>query len=112
MNPGGPVEEIGSTVRSVVHVLESQPMALAMILSNFLLLGYLWYAAIENNRQRAELGRLIFKEHSETRDLLAKCIIPDKTRGGGSPAPRWIGEKPPPTDGDPEKPTGPSSPSD
>jgi hypothetical protein len=112
MNPGGPVEEIGSTVRSVVHVLESQPMALAMILSNFLLLGYLWYAAIENNRQRAELGRLIFKEHSETRDLLAKCIIPDKTRGGGGePSPRWIGDKPPPVD-EPPKPAAPSSPSE
>lgn len=77
MNPG-PVEELGQTARSVVHVLESQPLALAMIICNFALLGYLWYAGVENNRQRAELGRAVFNDHRETMALLAKCVVPEK----------------------------------
>jgi len=76
MNPGV-TEEVGSTARSVIHVLESQPLSLAMIISNFALLAFLWYTGAENNKQRAELGRAIFQEHKETRELLAKCIVPE-----------------------------------
>jgi len=77
MNPGL-TEEVGKTVRGIVHVLESQPLALAMIISNFLLLGFVWYATVENNRQRAKLGEAVFHAESETRQLLARCVVPER----------------------------------
>ena len=82
MNPGA-VEEIGKTARGVVRILDSQPMAVAMIVSNFILLGYLFYSGIENNKMwernnehRVEIGKLIIQAHHETELLLARCVVP------------------------------------
>jgi hypothetical protein len=74
----GVTEEIGETARSIIKVLDAQPFALAMIVTNLILLGYLWFTQIENNRawtqnneQRAELGRLVLKSAQETQQLFA-----------------------------------------
>ena len=74
MTPG-PIEEAGQTARSLIGALSSQPFALAMIVSNFLLLGFVWYSQIENNRQRAQLGQAVFDLTKETNELIAKCGV-------------------------------------
>lgn len=82
MNPGIG-HETGETVRSIVSVLGSQPMALGMIVSNFVMLGFLFYAQAQNheawadnNARRAELGNAVLKYSQDTNALLAKCVVP------------------------------------
>src|SRR5215831_20314618 len=80
MNPGGPVEEIGSTARSVIHVLESQPLSLAMILTNIALLVFLFYSQNQFYGQRQELSKYFLESEREVREILSRCIVPG--RGG------------------------------
>ncbi len=42
MNPG-PVEEAGKVASGFMDAMKSQPLALAMTVTNFLLLGLFWY---------------------------------------------------------------------
>ena len=87
MNPGI-TEEVGSTARSVIKVLESQPLALAMILSNFLLLGFVWYSNAENNshwtrenEQRAKNAQNFANYARDTSVLLSRCVVPSEKEG-------------------------------
>jgi len=84
VNPGV-TEEAGLTARSLISVLGSQPLALAMIVSNFLLLAFVWYSDIENNRawqvanaQRSENARMFAEYAQQTNTLLAKCVVPEQ----------------------------------
>jgi len=79
----GPIEEVGQTARSIVGALSSQPLALAMILSNLLLLGFVWYSQIENNRawskeneQRSVNAKNFADFAQRTNELLARCVVP------------------------------------
>jgi hypothetical protein len=40
MNPGGPVEEAGSTARSLIGSLASTPMILALVVFNLFYIGF------------------------------------------------------------------------
>jgi len=82
MNPGI-VEETGQTARSVIDALKSQPMTITMILSNLLLLGFIWYSQVENNRAWSEenvqrsINAKNFVEYAQrTNELLARCVVP------------------------------------
>jgi len=83
MSPGA-VEEAGQTARSIITALASQPMSLAMILSNIALLAFVWYSDIENNKawraeneQRSANAVQFVQFAKDTNALLAKCVVPD-----------------------------------
>jgi hypothetical protein len=84
VNPGV-VEEGGQTLRAIIGALSSQPFAIAMILSNFLLLAFIWYMQTENNKawehfnaSRIDAGKVILQYAENTNALLAKCVVPQQ----------------------------------
>lgn len=73
------------TLRTLLGGLVSEPVAIVMIVSNLMLLGYVWYTAVENhqawaenNARRAELGREVLAYAARTNDLLSRCVVPEK----------------------------------
>lgn len=51
MNPGGPVEEVGQTARSLITGLSSTPMVLAVLVFNLFYIGATGYIFLERNKR-------------------------------------------------------------
>jgi len=77
MNPGA-LEEAGKFANSVASALGSQPLALAMILTNVCLLVFLFYSQNQFYDQRQELSKKFLDEVHFTMELVSKCIVPEK----------------------------------
>jgi len=75
MNPGA-LEEAGKFANSVASALGSQPMSLAMILTNIALLLFLFYSQNQFFHQRQELSKTMVEEFHHTQDLLSRCVVP------------------------------------
>jgi len=75
MNPGA-LEEAGKFANSVANALGSQPMALAMILTNICLLVFLFYSQNQFYNQRQALTEKMVDEFRHTQELLSKCVVP------------------------------------
>ena len=54
--------------------MKSQPLALALVVMNFALLGYLIWQSHEFVQQRAKLSELLATDKSKTDALLANCV--------------------------------------
>jgi hypothetical protein len=61
------LEEGARTARSFVDALKSQPLALALVVMNFVLLAYLFYSGHQTAVLRNDYLR-------ETQQILAKCV--------------------------------------
>lgn len=77
MNPGGIPEEVGKTTRSFFDVLKDQPLSLALVLMNFLLVAYLFYSGSQTLYQRQETSKLIIEWSKETDKILGSCASID-----------------------------------
>jgi len=58
---------------SVVDSLKSQPLALAMVLMNLGLLGFLYYSGVVAHSERAEEMKLMYENRATVAKLLAEC---------------------------------------
>jgi hypothetical protein len=72
MIPG--VEEVGRTTRSFMDALKDQPLSLALVVMNFLLVAYLFYSGSSITSSRAETTRMIVAWQKETDTLMANCV--------------------------------------
>jgi len=77
MSPGA-LEEAGKFANSVANALGSQPMTLAMIVTNIMLLVFLFYSQNQFYNQRQELSLQFLASEKEVRTMLAQCIVPEK----------------------------------
>lgn len=64
-------------VDNFMKVLGDQPLSLALVLMNFLLLYFLFKQGNEQLKQRQETMTLIVKWQEATQDLLANCVSKD-----------------------------------
>lgn len=71
------VHEAGETARSFFQVMGTQPLALALIISNFALIGYLYYEGANVNAQRKAELELLYSNRREVAILLARCHWPE-----------------------------------
>jgi cytochrome c oxidase assembly factor CtaG len=65
----GPAQIAGS----FVDALKGQPLSLALVVMNILLLGYLYYAGIVAHSERQEEMKLLYQNRSEMAQLLYQC---------------------------------------
>lgn len=79
MNPGVS-EEVGKTARGIVQVMESQPLSLALVLMNVLLVAYLFYSGSQMLSQRQEASKMIMDWSSRTDVLLGNCVSLEVTK--------------------------------
>lgn len=75
MNPG-PVEEVGKAGGIFMSIMKDQPLSLALVIMNvaLLILFYIIMQAVTKTREREV--NLMYEDHKEVRELLAKCVIP------------------------------------
>lgn len=77
MNPG-PVEEIGQATNAFMKIMHNEPLSLALVVMNVLLLGLFFYVIQTATAVRhAEMER-IFAAQQETQKLLFQCVPVDR----------------------------------
>ena len=74
MDPTGIARETGETTRTFFTALKDQPLSLALVVMNFVLLFYLFYSGASITTQRNETTRMIVAWQKETDTLMANCV--------------------------------------
>lgn len=67
----GAVEEGGKVASGIIESLKAQPALLAMILSNIMLLVFLFYAQRQFFNERATF----LESEKQVRDILSRCVV-------------------------------------
>lgn len=80
----GAIEEGGKAASGIIDALKSQPSTLAMIVISFALLGYTFYEGSRFHQSREVMMKIFLEQQREVQQLLAKCIVPDKTAAPSS----------------------------
>lgn len=63
----------GEAASGVVGALKEQPALLSMIVSNLLLIGFLYYTGVVAHQERQVEVKLMYENRSEMAKLLAAC---------------------------------------
>lgn len=75
MNPIA--EEVGKASHTFMDIMRQQPLSLALVVMNMLLLGFLWYSNSIQLSQRKETVDLIVGWQREADKLMADCVSKD-----------------------------------
>ena len=78
MIPGA--EEVGKTTRSFFDALKEQPLSLALVVMNFLLVAFLFYSGGQQLAQRQQTTDIIIQWQKQTDQLMANCVSQDVTK--------------------------------
>jgi hypothetical protein len=74
MNPGSVPEEVGKQVTGFMQVMREQPLSLALVVMNFLIVAYLFYSGAQQLSQRKEMAEMIVTWSKDTDKILASCV--------------------------------------
>lgn len=69
-------EQVAKAAGGFFEAMRSQPMALALVVSNFALIGYLYYEGSSLNAERKAERELLYQNRREVAVLLARCNWP------------------------------------
>jgi hypothetical protein len=69
-----PIEEAGKTARSFFDALKDQPLSIALVIMNFLLIVYLFYSGSTVTSQRQDTTKMIIGWQERTDQLMASCV--------------------------------------
>jgi hypothetical protein len=80
VNPG-PIEEAGATARGIVDALKAQPAVLALIVANFALLFFIYYALQSSAQSRDKLVGQVLSNSNAIHTMLQQRSVscPDPT---------------------------------
>lgn len=92
----GVSEEAGSTARSFVAAMGSNPVMLGMVVIVLAMIGLLWVVLRFAQEARKTEFELIFTAQKEVQQILASCVVPNRTG-----APSWLPLGNPPVDWSP-----------
>jgi len=67
----------GKQLGVFMGIMREQPLSLALVVMNFVLLGYLFYSGSSSLTQRQETTGLIVKWQQDTDRLMASCVSGD-----------------------------------
>ena len=96
MSPGGAVEETAKVATGIVDALKAQPAVLALSLAQIAMLVFMFYALFKAAEFRNDLIKQQFEFAHKTTELLARCIVPQRSVYPSEPA-KPLGEVPEPT---------------
>jgi hypothetical protein len=74
---GGVTAEVGKQVSGFMTVMREQPLSLALVVMNFLLVAFLFYSNSQVLKQREDALNQIVKWQSQTDNLMANCVSKD-----------------------------------
>jgi hypothetical protein len=72
-----PESERGKQLGAFLGIMREQPLSLALVVMNFVLLGYLFYSGSSAMSQRQETTGMIVKWQQDTDRLMASCVSAD-----------------------------------
>jgi hypothetical protein len=75
----GVTEEAGKVTESFIDALKKEPLSLALVLMNLALLVFFWVVLSTVAEQRKNEIGMLYADHKEVRDLLAKCVVPSRS---------------------------------
>ena len=81
MNPG-PIESAEHVAGGIIDALKAQPAVLALSLAQIAMLVFLFYAMSKAAEFRDSMLKSQFEYQHKVADLLAKCVVPDRTNAG------------------------------
>lgn len=67
------LEEGGKAARTFIEVMKNEPLVLALVVMNLLLLGFLYYGGAQAHAERQAEMRMMYENRSEIAKLLAAC---------------------------------------
>jgi len=67
----------GEAAKSFIDAMKGNPMALALVVMNLGLLGYLYYEGIKAHDERQNDTELLYQNRREVAVLLARCTWPE-----------------------------------
>ena len=73
MNPG-PTEEVGKIAGSFIDSMKTQPLSLALVVMNIILLGYMFYIEMRFSEGRKYAFEQIIGQQKDMATMLAHCI--------------------------------------
>lgn len=68
--------EVGKAAGGFIDAMKSQPLALALVVMNFALIGFVYYQNAAFTQQRRENVALFVEVQRDVQKLLAQCVIP------------------------------------
>jgi len=71
-----PIRASGEAVSGFFDAMKREPMALALVVMMFALIGFLYYQNASFNTQRADNVKLFVSMQTEVQKLLSQCIVP------------------------------------
>jgi hypothetical protein len=89
----GAIEEVGKAADTFMTALKHEPISLALVVMNVCLLLFFYVMITTIAKHRSREMDLLYTDKKETRELLAKCVVPEWNyrRGGdgydGQPLP-------------------------
>jgi hypothetical protein len=84
----GVTEEVGKATGSFIDALKREPLSLALVLMNLALLAFCYVILTTVAAQRKEEVSLLYQDKKEVRELLAKCVVPDRMRSPSGSMPQ------------------------
>jgi hypothetical protein len=72
--------EVGQTTRSFFDALKEQPLSLALVVMNVLLIAYMFYSNAQIMNQRQDALNQIVAWQKDTDRLMASCVSQDVTK--------------------------------
>jgi hypothetical protein len=75
----GVVDEVGKAGGVFMSIMKKEPLSLALVVMNLclLLFFYMLLTTVAAQRER-EIG-LLYADKKEVRDMLSKCVVPNRT---------------------------------
>ena len=74
----GATEEVGRVSNNIVDALKREPLSLALVVMNIALLAFFYFILSSVASQREREVTQLHQEQKEVRDLLARCVVPER----------------------------------
>jgi hypothetical protein len=74
----GPMDIAATATGGFLDSMKREPLSLALVLMNLCLLLFFYVILVRVADQRKEEIGLLYADKKEVRELLAKCVVPDR----------------------------------
>ena len=71
-----PMQTTGQAAMGFMDAMKSQPLALALVVLSFALIGLLYFQSAQFTTQRKENVALFVEVQREVQKLLSQCLVP------------------------------------
>ena len=73
-------EQGGKVATGFIEALKQEPLSLALVVMNICLLVFFYVLLTTVSKQREREIGLLYADKKEVREMLSKCVVPDRDR--------------------------------